>query len=216
MSTDSRSLLEIARSYSMPGLLVHVRFESRLPGMLMHSAEAMTKAEAAAAAHYAAGRRTKYIPPAAEEAEWGLYRDENGQLYLPAQNILRCLVEAGKQFKMPKSRATMSAAVAAGVTVPIESGLGFGLIDPKTNEPITTWEIDTRRVVIRRAAIQRSRPKIVHWAIEGQFLLDVDAVPPHIFSEIVGYSGARVGVCDYRPEKGGQFGRFECVLFEVE
>jgi hypothetical protein len=215
MATDARSLLEIAQSYSAPGLAVRARFEGALPGMLMHSAASMELSIAAAEKHRAAGKRTKYIPPAPEEAEWGLYRLDDGVLYLPAQNILRCLVEAAKAFKMPKSRSSMKNAVAAGVTVPFEVGFGFPLLAPDTFKPISEWKIDTRRVVIQRAAIMRSRPLIEHWSVEASFLLDVDAVPPHIFAEIVGYSGARVGVCDFRPEKGGQFGRFTVTELDV-
>ena len=68
MATDSRSLLEIAQSYSGPGLLVRARLEGALPGLLMHSAAAMELAAAAAEAHRAAGKRSKYIPPANDEA----------------------------------------------------------------------------------------------------------------------------------------------------
>jgi hypothetical protein len=215
MATDARSLLEIAQSYSAPGLAVHASFEGALPGMLMHSAASMELAVAAAEKHRAAGKRTKFIPPAVEEAEWGLYRLDDGVLYLPAQNILRCLVEAAKAFKMPKSRSSMKNAVAAGVTVPFEVGFGFPLIGAD-NKPISDWKIDTRRVVIQRAAIMRSRPLIEQWTVSCSFQLDVDAVPPHIFAEIVGYAGARVGVCDFRPEKGGQFGRFTVTELGVE
>lgn len=109
----------------------------------------------------------------------------------------------------------MTYAVAAGVTTPLESGLGFPLLDPETNKPIEEWTIDTRRVVIRKNSIQRSRPLVEHWATEPRFLLDVDAVPTEIFAQIVGYGGARVGVCDFRPEKGGQFGRFATTGLEI-
>ena len=110
----------------------------------------------------------------------------------------------------------MKNAVAAGVTVPFEAGFGFPLTASEDKKPIREWKIDTRRVVIQKAAIMRSRPLIEHWAVSASFLLDVEAVPPHVFAEIVGYGGARVGVCDFRPEKGGQFGRFSVAELQVD
>jgi len=174
----------------------------------------MTKAVEAAEAEREKGKRSKFIPSSEQEAEWGLYRLPDGTLYLPARSITRAFIEAGKAFKAPKSRASLKTAVAAGVTVPQTVGVGFPLLDNKGN-PITEYEIDKQRVVIQRAAIIRSRPLVPEWNAECEFLLDPEAVPPTVFAEIVGYTGARIGIGENRPEKGGQNGRFTVTMLEV-
>lgn len=214
-TTDKRSLLEIAQQYALPGLPVDVRIEGVPPGFLMHAAESMVLNTEAAEAHRAGGKRTKFIPSPEEEAAWGRYAFDDGTLYLPARSILRALIEAAKAFKIPKSRASMRTAVAAGVTVPQSVVEGFPLLDPVKNKPIVEYHIDRQRAVVQRAAIMRSRPRVDEWAAEATFLLDVEAVPPQTFAEILGYAGSRIGVGDNRPEKGGQNGRFVITKLDV-
>jgi hypothetical protein len=124
-------------------------------------------------------------------------------------------VEAAKAFKIPKQRNSFSKAAAAAIRVPPAMGEGFALLSPETNQPVFDYEVDTRRAVIGRAAINRSRPKVVDWAVEAEFALDTDALPLSVFAEVVGYAGSRVGILDYRPEKTGQFGCFTVAKLDV-
>lgn len=215
MPADSRSLLEIAQSYSAPGLPVRATIVGVLPGFLMHSADQMQLNTAAAEAHRANGKRSKFIPSPQQEAEWGAYRNEDGNIYLPTRCLLRCLIEAAKAFKMPKSRVSMKYAVAAGVTVPRERGLGFPLLDIDTGEPISEYQIDTQRAVVQRAAIMRSRSLVPSWSCDIDLLIDTEAVLDTMFAELLGYAGSRIGVGDNRPEKGGQYGRFTVASLET-
>jgi hypothetical protein len=208
---DTRSLLEIAQTYTQPGILIQATIEGLAPGLLMHSGDAQRKQQQAAEEAKRKGLRGKFIPTTEQEAEWGAYRvgdDPEGALYLPGKNLRRSIVEASKAFKMPKSRSSMMRAVAAGVTTPQECSPGFTLHEPGTTKPITEYVIDVQRAVVAKASIQRARPLVLPWACDAAFLLDTEAVLPEVFSEILGYAGARMGVCDQRPEKGGEYGRF--------
>jgi hypothetical protein len=211
----SRSLTEIAAEYAAPGLLLRARIEGLPPGLLMHNPDAMRTQEEAARAHKAAGRKTKFIPTAEEEAEWGAYRLSSGSLYLPTRMLKRCCVEAGKAFKKDKSRASMFMDIAAGMTFPPSVGLGSPLLDPETGELLTKYVVNTQRAVVARQGIQRSRPLLEQWALETELSLDPDPVPPDVFAQIFGYAGARQGLGDLRPEKGGEYGRFRVVMLEV-
>ena len=66
-----------------------------------------------------------------------------------------------------------------------------------------------RSVVIGRARIMRSRPVFKKWQLEFELEIDEMEVPNDVVKEILEYSGKRVGIGDFRPEKGGSFGRFE-------
>jgi len=222
MATDNRTLLEIARAYTQPGILVQAKIEGLLPGLLMHNGEAQVLQEQAAEEARKAGRRGKFIPTPEQEAEWGSYRYKEGKykgaLYLPSTNVRRSLVEASKAFKMPKSRASMFKSVAAGVTTPSECSPGFALYDPsdfKKKTPYTEYTLDRQRAVVSKASISRARPLLFPWGCEASFLLDVEAVAPEVFAEILGYAGSRIGVCDMRPELGGEYGRYAVTNLEV-
>jgi hypothetical protein len=212
MTTTARTLLEIAQAYSAPGLHVRARLESISPGYLMHNPDAMNL-QAQAAKEWSRGHRSKFIPEPEQEAEWGSYRFEDGTLCIPTRHFLRSFIEAGKAFKIPKSRANFSKAAAAGIRAP-EGVTGFALLD-SNNKPLRDYTVHIGRVVIARASVMRARPWLEPWACETEFLLDTDAMSPDVFADIIGYAGARVGIGDWRPEKSGQFGCWTVTSLEV-
>ena len=77
------------------------------------------------------------------------------------------------------------------------------------------YVIDTRRVVIQRAGIMRSRAKIeTPWYLEGKFLYNPLANMPTLvktFRE----GGLTVGLLDYRIERTGPFGSFSVEELEI-
>src|SRR5262245_42005811 len=131
-------------------ITIHVfRLRSISPA-LMHSPAGMRPKETKVG--------TKTIPTPEVEAEAALYRLSNGQLYWPSENILSSLIKGCTGKRIGKRGA--SALVQAGVFV---SEIESPLFDPETNKPITTWEIDSRRVVVQRQGIVRSRARIAQW-----------------------------------------------------
>ena len=87
-------------------------------------------------------------------------------------------------------------------------------------EPITSYRIDIRRVIVQRQGVMRARPLIeLPWACVAEFECDaglgmVGDTPfaAQLFHQALGYAGQIVGIGDYRPEKGGLFGKYAVVI----
>jgi hypothetical protein len=139
----------------------------------------------------------------AEDAEAGTYRTEKGDLYVPSIALRSCLINGCKGMKIGKLGAKTIIAGAVEIT-----DLPCVLYEPKTRKPISTYEIDTRRAVIQKQGILRSRPKIFPWALDWEIDYDPDFVSPGTIVEILQRAGVLVGLLDYRPEKSGPFGKF--------
>lgn len=152
-----------------------------------------------------AGR--KKIPSPEEEAEKGTYRLDNGQLYLKAEALRNSCVEGGKGLRLGKE--SCKGILRSTVFETEETCL---LADPDTGIPITDYEIDTRRAVVQRQGILRSRPMIQNWATEIELEYDEDFISPEAIRDYFEIAGRRVGVGDYRPQRGGHFGRYTVTL----
>lgn len=148
-----------------------------------------------------------------EEAAKCLYMDPGGALYHPSSAILRMLREVGAGHKMKGTRKSLkfiipSAVFLMSADIPLLNGNG---------KPITEWEVDSRPVVIpsTKGRIMRHRPRHDVWS--ARFMLDVDelTLPVEKVHELLEEGGRKYGIGDYRPEKGGPFGRFEVTIWSV-
>jgi hypothetical protein len=82
---------------------------------------------------------------------------------------------------------------------------------PITDNP-ADWEIDTRRVVVQKQGIVRSRPKITDWRCIFEVEYDEVTMEPTLIAGVLKQAGKFPGVGDYRVGKKGPFGRFEAEL----
>lgn len=138
--------------------------------------------------------------PAEEQAARAEYRDvESGQLYIPAENIQRCLVSSGSYSK-GKGKATLKKLIAACVLVSPQRLL-LGVSD---------YDVDSRYVVVKATGgrILRHRPKINSWKVTMTVEYDDGLVSAKELREVFDNAGKLVGVLDFRPECLGPFGRF--------
>lgn len=85
------------------------------------------------------------------------------------------------------------------------------------SSPITTFEIDSRPVVIpaTKGRIMRHRPRLNAWGSEFFLEVDESLVDLTLVHECLSEGGARLGIGDFRPEKGGPFGRFQITSWSV-
>jgi hypothetical protein len=142
------------------------------------------------------------------EAETSLYRDENGVIYEPSTHLDACLKEAAKQIKVKGSRgATYSKIFGAG-SVSVEP---FAI--PMENQK---YEVDARAVVIQKARVVRYRPRFDAWSLSFTAQYDETDVTAKVVREAFDIAGRRVGIGDFRPQKGGPFGRFRVDSWEEE
>ena len=89
------------------------------------------------------------------------------------------------------------------------------LLDARTGKPMKASEyvIDIRRVVLqKKLGILRARPKVMPWKCIVPLEVDDTIDNPKLLQDIGNLAGRMVGVGDFRPEKGGPFGRYTVKL----
>ena len=151
-------------------------------------------------------QRAERLPRDAAEAV--AYCLPTGELYLPSTMLQRAFVEAASDFKQRGKRQSMK--YAAGAAFLIDGDvLTF---DP----PLRDFEVDSRPVVIpaTKGRVMRHRPRLDAWAISTRALVDETLVPLDLVLEILNHAGRIKGLGDFRPQKGGPFGRFQVTYFE--
>jgi hypothetical protein len=177
---------------------IKVKIKGTGMGLLLHNPAGMC----------ASNGGKKVIPTPEQEAKAAAYYLEDGEtLAIPGWNLFRSLVKAAAAFKDGKK--SMSRIVAGGVIVEPEM-LSFGT---------KNYAIDTRRAVVQRQGILRSRPLLKDWTLEFDLLIneeDVSAKAFPILRAICEDAGRVVGLGDFRVEKNGPFGKFHVESWEVQ
>ena len=148
------------------------------------------------------------IPPPEEEADAGAYHLKNGGYGIPGVAFRSAIVTASTAFKPGRGRGTLKGAIAhiqvEPEIVPLETPDG---------DLIKTYTVDTRRAVIQKAGILRSRPRFDEWAATIEIIYDPELIGEEQIIAVLADAGNRIGVGDYRPDPskgktGGWFGRF--------
>ena len=142
-----------------------------------------------------------------DEAEKVCYRDRDGFLYHPAASIARLLREAGSAHKQRGSRKSLKYIVPAGVRL-ADDVIELYEIDSETRK--TDFEVDSRPVTIpaTKGRIMRHRPIHYDWVAKFSLKISTDVLPEDVVQQLLTEGGERIGVGDFRPEKGGPFGVF--------
>lgn len=158
------------------------------------------------------GLSTKQIPSPEKEAELGCYRNGKGQFYLQAIAFRGSIINPGGGASGRKiGKSTANSRCAAGISIN-EKFDKCVLLNPRTGKPIKKYTIDTRRAVIQRNGIMRSRPRFEEWGCDLTFDIDTDFVTKEQVVELLNISGRVAGVGDYRPQKKGWFGKYRAEL----
>jgi hypothetical protein len=153
---------------------------------------------------------TKKIPTAEEEAESRTYRLEGGQLFVRSEAFRGSILGRGGAASGRRiGKATANSRVAAGLFMPEPE---CPLVDPKTGKPLHDYEIDTRRALVQRQGVLRSRPMIREWACDLACEVDEDFITVAQVEELLNIGGKVAGVGDFRPQCKGVFGRFRATL----
>jgi hypothetical protein len=138
-------------------------------------------------------------------SEWkgGLYFDERLGPYLPSINVRSCLVEGAKLNKL-------GAAMQRG-TIILEDKLALKYSGPRTIDGL--WGNarfrDCRSVVVSRQRLMRYRPCFPEWEAELEITFDPQIIEADQILQSAENAGKFIGLGDFRPNKGGSFGRFE-------
>ena len=135
-----------------------------------------------------------------------VYRCDDGTLGVPGSALHAALTNAAKSKADPRSPRKSACDLIKAVLLVTPTIASFG-------KNVKTWEYeDTRRVLVQRQAIARTRPALrAGWTVTFSVtVLDPSYVDRIFLHDVIQSAGAYVGLCDYRP----QYGRFQIVQFE--
>ena len=137
-----------------------------------------------------------------EEARLRVYQDSDGAYCHPCEAFTKSMVKsvAGKKF----GKMFATAAIKGSVFI-VEP---FALILDAKGKSATKYALDRRSVVIGKARILRCRPMWTPWRMLVPLEIDTAILKPDQVLEALNLAGRIIGIGDYRPEKGGGFGRF--------
>lgn len=148
-----------------------------------------------------------------EEAEKAAYRTAAGELYVPGEAVARMMREAGGNHKQKGTRKSWKYVIPSAVLVPEDQIL----LRDKEGNPICDYEVDSRPVVIpsTKGRIMRHRPRLNKWFLEFHLEIDENMIDPDFVLQLLQEAGSKLGLLDFRPEKGGRFGRFQVVSWAI-
>ena len=150
--------------------------------------------------------KAKNVARITDDAKDYLYENEDG-IYQPSTHIIGTMKKAGARFQIPgQGKLTYKNLIGSGVVLVTPDAIPHIVQD---------WEVDTRSVIVNRGRIMRSRPCFEKWALEFQLDIDDEEIPAEVVKDVLDHAGKRVGIGDFRPEKGGSFGRFYVTKWDV-
>ncbi len=181
-----------------------------LSPLLMHSSKGMKHRSEPKDPEESEAKKSQPPQSIEDEAEEGAYRLANGELYVPGSAVREALVTACKGYEIEvagkKRKQPLWQVMAATVFLPQAEIPLY-----RNGKPIRDYDIDLRRVVVGRAGVVRARPTIaLPWQLEA--VIEYDAgqwASVGMIVEMLNNAGRYPGIIEYRPEKGGTFGRFE-------
>jgi hypothetical protein len=147
----------------------------------------------------------------------GLYYHKQGGTvigpYWPSDNLHTAIKKAGAKVK--RGRSTLKNPVAAAVMWDSEinplsySAVGGGTA-PRDAEDL--WEDENYRFIkaakVGQSKVMRTRPIFRDWKFDATGKLDTEILDLDDLVAVVRTAGQLVGLGDWRPEKGGTYGRF--------
>lgn len=132
----------------------------------------------------------------------GMYHDPEIGPYIPAENIFRCLMEAGSLTRSGKK--IERGVIFAGTRARLEYD-GPRDIDTLWGDDGNSPFVDRRMVAVQRQRIPRVRPIFPNWAASIGVEIDGQVIDPDEFEDIVSKAGKLIGIGDYRRF----YGKFE-------
>lgn len=136
-----------------------------------------------------------------EEARRRLYLTPDGDYGHPSEAFTKAMVKAVAGKKFGKVFATSAIKGSVFITEP------YSLIESQDGSKVR-YSVDRRPVVVGKARILRCRPAFANWSMKVALEVDTAILSPSQVRESLALAGRIIGIGDYRPEKGGGFGRF--------
>lgn len=133
------------------------------------------------------------------EAESAMYRCEGGEPGLPILALKSALISAAhKDLGIEKTI--------------VKKSLFFPVKDAEKCVPLIASDPICREDIVRVGQNQtdlRYRPEFAEWSAQVTCVVDANALTTQDVVNLVNRAGFGVGIGEWRPEKGGEYGRFE-------
>ena len=140
-----------------------------------------------------------------DDIESYMWRDEAGMICLPGEYLRQSIITAAKFRQDPRSpRKSAMDLFKAGI-VSLTNLASLGATEPDY--------LDTRRVMVQRQGVNRTRPAMrIGWKADFELqVLTPEYIDQHLLLEVISMAGRLIGVGDFRPT----FGRFNVTSFSV-
>lgn len=137
------------------------------------------------------------------ECQMALYLDSTGKPYIPRAAIRACIETAARKLKQGPQ-------VREGLRVP--EIVAFDYDRERYGSTVEELGKTTQfsvLVVVQRARVVRTRAKFDDWAVTFRVDTDDELVDGDKLATWLDIAGRRIGLCDWRPEKSGEYGVFE-------
>lgn len=141
------------------------------------------------------------------ECQSSLYLDASGSPTLPAA-MLRSAIETGAR------KLKQGPQVREGLIIDAVYEFGYDRNMGSTVEDLGKTAQFTVGVVVQRSRILRTRAKFDDWTVRFSVECDDELVDQEQLATWLDIAGRRIGLGDWRPEKSGDYGRFEVVAVE--
>ena len=134
-----------------------------------------------------------------------VWRNDGGYLCIPGEYVRQAIIHAAKYKQDPRSprKSAMDLFKAGVVSLTDYASLG------KKN-----WDyLDTRRVTVQRAGVNRTRPAMKKgWNSSFTFqVITPEYIDKQLFIDVLGTAGRLVGIGDFRPT----YGRFQVTSVKI-
>ena len=134
-----------------------------------------------------------------------LYFNQDGAPTIPGAAFRACLEKAARKLK--QGPAVREGLVVTGDADFVYDKERYGT----TVEDLSSKTQFTVLVKVQKARLLRTRAKFDDWSATFSIDTDPELVDKHKLQEWLDIAGRRIGLCDWRPECSGMYGRFETV-----
>lgn len=166
-----------------------------------------------------------------------LYRDENGDVVMPTDNIMRALMEGGAMVPVPGARGnkTFKAQSQSGI-MPRDTGwlllVNGKKLDGKSLSALLEerdfevhkiqaeklgFDLFVKRVKIGASKHVRVRPRFYNWSAQGELVVSDEQITADILADLLETAGKYKGLGDWRPSSKtpGTYGMFRAEIKRV-
>lgn len=148
-----------------------------------------------------AGKKTKNrdVRDPQSECEAATYKTIGGEFGIPAGALAKCIIGAAHK------------------DIGVEKTLVRKALFIKCNDPNKVLPMDCSEPVRREDTVRvgagsadlRYRPQFDEWSVTFEIEYNADMMQLNDIVNLINLAGFGVGICEWRPEKGGEFGRFK-------